>query len=685
MPEQPAPKRFPDRDEIAAVRAEAEPLEAGAEADSTRRIAGRAMARRGMGKLVFLDVVDRSGRIQAICDVAVTGELDVHVGDVVGVVGRPAKSRRGEPSVLAESVEVLSRNTQPLPDTFHGLTDVELRYRKRYLDLLMNEETREVFVTRARVITAVRRALDEEGFVEVETPVLQPRYGGAFARPFVTHHNELDADLYLRIATELYLKRLIVGGLERVYEIGKDFRNEGVSFKHNPEFTMLEWYEAYADYGDTMARIERLVERVAREVLGTTAVSFRGHEIDLAGPWERIRFVEALERHELWTRDPAELRAWLTERGVDTDADKDWTQLVDHAFSHYVEPGLIQPTIVHDYPVELSPFARPTDDDPTLTERFEYFAGGMELGNAFTEINEAAMQQARFEQQSEQVEGERGDPDYVEALSYGMPPTGGLGFGIDRFVMLLTGQGVDPGRRAVPGAPARAGHGLSPASGVPRTRGRPPACAGTIRTAWRRTEPIPASFPCRPPPQDDRFRRGARERRPPRHTRRGRDDRPPRAGARVQPGCGAALRLPAGGRPRAGARRAHRPRREQGRPSARPRPLGRRSAGGGHRLDARQTDRGHGAECQGRGVPRRARDHAARAARAADLHRLHPRPRRPQAERGSRAGGRGALPGARRAASARRVRRRDRRRELEHLLEPAGRGDARVLARRVEA
>ena len=267
----PAPKRFPDRDEIAAVRAEADPLEAGAEADATRRIAGRAMARRGMGKLVFLDVVDRSGRIQVICDVAVTGELDVHVGDVVGVAGRPAKSRRGEPSVLAESVDVLSRNTQPLPDTFHGLTDVELRYRKRYLDLLMNEETREVFITRARVITAVRRALDEEGFVEVETPVLQPRYGGAFARPFVTHHNELDADLFLRIATELYLKRLIVGGLERVYEIGKDFRNEGVSFKHNPEFTMLEWYEAYADYGDTMDRIERLVERVAREVLGTTS------------------------------------------------------------------------------------------------------------------------------------------------------------------------------------------------------------------------------------------------------------------------------------------------------------------------------------------------------------------------------------------------------------------------------
>ncbi len=461
MPAPPAPKRFPDRDDIAAARAEADPLESGGELDATRRLAGRAMARRGMGKLVFLDLVDRSGRIQVICDVAVTGEVDVHLGDVVGVVGRPAKSRRGEPSVLAESVEVLARNTQPLPDTFHGLTDVELRYRKRYLDLLMNEETRETFVIRARVVTAIRRTLDEWGFVEVETPVLQPRYGGAFARPFVTHHNELDADLYLRIATELYLKRLIVGGLERVYEIGKDFRNEGVSFKHNPEFTMLEWYEAYADYRDTMERIEQLVERVAREVLGRTAVTFRGHELDLAGPWERIRFVEALERHELWTRDPDELRAWLTERGVDTDADKDWTQLVDHAVSHYVEPGLVQPTIVHDYPVELSPFARPTDDDPTLTERFEYFAGGMELGNAFTEINEAAMQQARFDQQSEQVEGERGDPDFVEALSYGMPPTGGLGFGIDRFVMLLTGKEsirdvvLFPALRQAPADPGR--------------------------------------------------------------------------------------------------------------------------------------------------------------------------------------------------------------------------------------
>jgi len=434
------PKRFPGRVEIAAVREECDPLEAGQAAEMSRRIAGRAMARRDMGKLVFLDVVDRTGRIQVICETTTTGEIDVLLGDVVGVTGRPGRARRGEPSLLADSVQVLARNTQPLPDTFHGLTDVELRYRKRYLDLLVNEDTRADFILRSRIVTAVRAYLDGEGFVEVETPVLQPRYGGAFARPFVTHHNELERDLYLRIATELYLKRLIVGGLERVYELGKDFRNEGVSFKHNPEFTMLEWYEAYADYRDTMVRIETLVETVARQVLGTTIVQFRGNELELKAPWARVRFTDALEATELWTRDAVELRALLNERGVDTEADRDWAQLVDKAFSHFVEPELIQPTIVYDYPIELSPFARATDGDPLLTERFEYFAGGMELGNAFSEINDAATQQARFEMQAGQADGERGDPDYVEALSYGMPPTGGLGFGIDRFVMLLTGR-----------------------------------------------------------------------------------------------------------------------------------------------------------------------------------------------------------------------------------------------------
>jgi lysyl-tRNA synthetase class 2 len=435
-----APKRFPDRDEIAMVRSETEALGDGEQAETTRRLAGRAMARREMGKLVFVDLVDRSGRIQLLCDTAKTGAVDVHLGDVIGVAGRPAKSRRGEPSLAVDELTVLARNRSPLPDTFHGVTDQETRYRKRYLDLLMHEDSRELFLLRTRVVGAIRRYLDEHGFVEVETPVLQPRYGGAFALPFVTRSAELDSELYLRIATELYLKRLIVGGLERVYEIGKDFRNESVSYKHQPEFTMLEWYEAYADYRDTMARIEELVAHVAQEVLGTTKVSFRGHELDLKAPWRRVRFVDSLEELELWTRDAGELRAWLEERGVDTAADKDWPQLVDHAFSHFVEPNLVQPTIVHDYPIELSPFARLTDDDDALTERFEYFAGGMELGNAFTEINDAEEQAARFDAQSEHVAGERGDPDYVEALSYGMPPTGGLGLGIDRLAMLLSGR-----------------------------------------------------------------------------------------------------------------------------------------------------------------------------------------------------------------------------------------------------
>jgi lysyl-tRNA synthetase class 2 len=440
-----APKRFPDRDEIASVRLEAEQLEDGASAETKRRLAGRVMARRDMGKLVFLDLVDRSGRIQLLCPVERTGEIDVHLGDIVGVVGSPAKSRRGEPSLQVDSLEVLAHIHTPLPDTFHGLTDVEQRYRKRYLDLLMNEDSREVALTRSRIVATIRRILDEWGFVEVETPILQPRYGGAFAEPFVTHWNSLDADYYLRIATELYLKRLIVGGLEKVYEIGKDFRNEGVTFKHTNEFTMLEWYEAYADYNDTMERIEQLVSRTAQEVLGTTKVSFKGEEIDFTVPWRRVKFVDALAKHGLWTRDEADLRKRLEERNVDVSHDPTWSKLIDHAHSAFVEPSLVQPTILYDYPIELSPFARTTDDDPTIVERFEYFAGGIELGNAFTEINDSEEQAARFalqqvERAAGDVEAEEGDPDYVEALSYGMPPTSGIGLGIDRLAMLFTGR-----------------------------------------------------------------------------------------------------------------------------------------------------------------------------------------------------------------------------------------------------
>jgi lysyl-tRNA synthetase, class II len=438
------PKRFPDRVEVASVRAEAEALQPEEEATGERRIAGRIMARRGHGKLVFLDLVDRSGRIQLLAEEGRAERVDLDLGDIVGVVGKPTRTRRGEPSLAVDELQLLAKIRAPLPDTFHGVTDVEQRYRRRHLDLLMNEETRADFEIRTRAVTAIRRYLDAAGFLEVETPILQPRYGGAFAEPFVTHSNELDTDLYLRIATELYLKRLIVGGLERVYEIGKDFRNESVSYKHQPEFTMLEWYEAYADYRDTMARLEELIATVAQETIGTTKVTFRGHAVDLAS-WRRVKLVDALEEHGLWTREAEELRRRLDERGIDTGQDRTWAQLVDHALSSFVEPNLIEPTILHDYPIELSPFARTTDDDPAVVERFEFSVGGMELGNAYSEINEPEEQAARFAmQESERAAGaqttEAGDPDYVDALTYGMPPTGGLGLGIDRLAMVLSGQ-----------------------------------------------------------------------------------------------------------------------------------------------------------------------------------------------------------------------------------------------------
>src|SRR5262249_40807879 len=263
---------------------------------------------------------------------------DLDLGDIVGAEGRPIKTRRGEPSLAVAHLEVLARNRRPLPDTFHGVKDTELRYRQRYLDLLVNEDSRADFLVRTRMVSAIRRYLDDEGFVEVETPILQPRYGGGFAEPFVTHYSALDQDYYLRIATELYLKRLIVGGLERVYEIGKDFRNEGTSYKHAPEFTMLEWYEAYADYRDTMALIEELVEAVAVETTGTTRAGFRGHDVDLKRPWRRVKLVDALNQHGLWTREEADLRLRLQEREVDTSQDRDWAQLVDHALSYFVEP-----------------------------------------------------------------------------------------------------------------------------------------------------------------------------------------------------------------------------------------------------------------------------------------------------------------------------------------------------------
>src|SRR5919198_28211 len=415
------PKRFAEREEIAAVRAEAEQAEPGNTLEQEHRVAGRIMARREMGKLTFLDLVDRSGRIQLIA----REKVDVDLGDVVGVTGKPGRSKRGEPSLEVTQLELLAKIRRPLPDTFHGVTDTETRYRQRYLDLLMSEESRRLTQTRTRIVQEVRAYLDDEGFIEVETPILQPRYGGGFAEPFVTRSNELDADLYLRIADELYLKRLIVGGLEKGYELAKDFRNEGVSYKHSPEFTQLEWYEAYADYRDTMERTETLVSRAADASIGGTRVTFRGNQIELAPPWERVNFVEALD--------------------VDTTHDKTWAQLVDHAYSQFVEPELVQPTFVCDWPIETSPFARKTDDDETLVERFECVVSGMEFANAFSELNDSVEQAERFEMQAEEraagdVTAEAGDPDFVEAMSYGMPPTGGCGVGIDRLAMVLTGR-----------------------------------------------------------------------------------------------------------------------------------------------------------------------------------------------------------------------------------------------------
>ena len=427
------PHRFPDRDEIAAVRAEAETLEPQA-TGGEHTLAGRLLGRRDMGKLVFLDLVDRSGQIQLLAQPEELGGLDVDLGDVVGVRGHATKTKRGEPSLAVTELQLLAKIQRPLPDTYHGVVDAETRYRKRHLDLLVNEETRRDFLIRSETVAAIRRFLDARGFVEVETPILQPRYGGALAEPFVTHSNELDADLYLRIADELYLKRLIVGGLEKVYEISKDFRNESISYKHQPEFTMLEWYEAYADYEDAMALIEDLLRVVTQEATGSTKVAFRGHEIDFGPAWKCFSLIEALEDEGVWTRDANDLRARLREREVDTGADETWAQLVDHALSHLVEPKLIQPTILRDYPVELSPLARLKEGDEGIVERFEYFAGGMELGNAYSELNDAEEQAARFAEMGAE------DPDYIEALSYGMPPTAGLGLGIDRLSMLLTGR-----------------------------------------------------------------------------------------------------------------------------------------------------------------------------------------------------------------------------------------------------
>lgn len=420
------------------------------------KLAGRIMAVRSMGKATFLDIRNGVGRVQVFLGRDALGEQkydllkDFDTGDFIGVEGNLFTTRTGEITVKAADFTMLAKSLQPLPEKWHGLVDVEKRYRQRYLDLISNENAQQVFRVRSQIITAMRCFLDKRGFIEVETPVLHDKAGGAMARPFATYHNALDQDLYLRIATELHLKRLVIGGMDRVYEIGRIFRNEGISFKHNPEFTSLECYQAYADYGDMMEMLEQMISSIAVEVLGTTRIKCGEGEIDLAPPWRRVTLREAIREKtgidfEDFPDAPS-LRAKVAELGLPSGEGLSWGKLVDGLLSHRVEPHLIQPTFLLDYPVELSPLAKRKPDKPNLVERFEAFAGGMEIANAFSELNDPLDQRARFEEQERvrtefgDEEAERLDEDFLLALEHGMPPTGGLGSGIDRLVMLFTNQ-----------------------------------------------------------------------------------------------------------------------------------------------------------------------------------------------------------------------------------------------------
>jgi lysyl-tRNA synthetase class 2 len=443
------PYAFPGSEPIEDILAGYAHLDIGEETEDPHRVAGRILARRGAGKAAFLDLVDRTGKLQMHARVDVLGEeaferlISLDVGDLIGVDGAPLRSRKGEISLRVDRFTLLSKALRPPPDKHGGLSDVQTRYRRRELDLMSDEDARRLFADRSRIVSAVRAYLDSEGFLEVETPVLQPLYGGALARPFTTHHNVLERTLYLRIATELYLKRLLVGGLERVYELGKDFRNEGVSSKHNPEFTMVEFYEAYADYNDEAARLEEMVRRAAR------AIGYAG-DIDFDRPWRRIGFMQAIADATgidlMEVRDAEALRRAIAERGLQIPTeDATWAQMADEVLSKLVEPTLREPTFVMDYPVELSPFAREHRSLPGLVERWEAFAGGMEIANAFSELIDADVQRERFEAQRRLAgEGEEETQPYdelfLQALEQGMPPAGGVGVGIDRLVMVLTGR-----------------------------------------------------------------------------------------------------------------------------------------------------------------------------------------------------------------------------------------------------
>jgi len=426
-------------------------------------IAGRMMSLRRMGKAAFTHIMDDSGRIQLyvrkdqVGDEAYEVFKLLDIGDIIGVKGKVFKTKTGEITVLVSHLELLTKNLRPLPIVkervvdgkkivYDAFADTELRYRQRYVDLIVNRDVKDVFVKRSRIISTMRKYLDERGYLEVETPILQPIYGGAAARPFTTHHNALDITLYLRIADELYLKRLIVGGYEGVYEISKDFRNEGIDRTHNPEFTMMELYVAYKDYNFMMDLVEDMVNVIAQEVLDTSKIVYQGQEIDLTPPWPRLPLYEALEKYtgmNLFDKSRDELIAAAKELNVETEDFWDSGKILDEIFKEKVEPNLIQPTFICDYPVELSPLAKRHRDNPKLTERFEPFVAGREIGNAFSELNDPIDQRERFERQmamreAGDEEAHMLDDDFIRALEYGMPPTAGLGMGIDRLVMLLT-------------------------------------------------------------------------------------------------------------------------------------------------------------------------------------------------------------------------------------------------------
>ena len=452
---EPYRKRYDRTHVVSDVRAAYESLEPGEESGMSVRLAGRLVAVRTHGKATFADLKDGSGTIQLFCSKGVLGDdayeffLDLDLGDIIGVEGEVFRTRRGELSIKVTSFELLAKSLRPLPEKWHGLKDVETRYRQRYADLIASDQVREIFLTRARVIKELRKFLDERGFVEVETPMLQPIPGGASARPFVTHHNALDMDLFLRVAPELYLKRLLVGGFEKVYELNRNFRNEGISVRHNPEFTMLEFYMAYADYEVMMDFVEEMITHVVMSVKGTPTFTYQGIELDFTRPWQRLSMVEAINEigglAVSFDTDIETLREVCRDVGGDAKPYYGKGKLLTEIFEKTTEKKIAGPVIVYDYPEEVSPLARKKPGAPHLTEHFEVIVAGLELAPAYSELNDPIDQAERFREQNKLLErgdeeAQHFDADFIRALEYGMPPAGGVGVGIDRLVMLLTDQ-----------------------------------------------------------------------------------------------------------------------------------------------------------------------------------------------------------------------------------------------------